>query len=138
MNGYTLPNPFQAQEQKQPEYDFDKSLDALVAKRYDANKIVGIMTSAGFDSVQVAQALNQRYEAESQQQIIDKEAMKVELQKEKDAYEQALKKKILLPYKMGNLLHLVWIRVEKLKSKDVLRLIHKLCKKAWPCLVLTL
>ena len=93
MNGYTLPNPFQAQEQKQPEYDFDKSLDALVAKRYDANKIVGIMTSAGFDSVQVAQALNQRYEAERQQQIIDNEAMKVELQKEKDAYEQALKKK---------------------------------------------
>ena len=33
MNGYTLPNPFQAQEQKQPEYDFDKSLDALVAKK---------------------------------------------------------------------------------------------------------
>lgn len=32
MNGYTLPNPFQAQEQKQPEYDFDKSLDALVAR----------------------------------------------------------------------------------------------------------
>ena len=86
MNGYTLPNPFQAQEQKQPEYDFDKSLDALVAKRYDANKIVGIMTSAGFDSVQVAQALNQRYEAERQQQIIDNEAMKVELQKEKNAY----------------------------------------------------
>ncbi|WP_293320454.1 hypothetical protein [Phenylobacterium sp.] len=93
MNGITLPDPFQAQDQNQPEYDFNESLNALLAKKYDANKIVGIMTSVGFDSVQVAQALNQRYEAERQQQINNNEAMKLELQKEKDAYEEALKKK---------------------------------------------
>ena len=49
MNGVTLNDPFKTDQTPKTEknYDFDQSLNALLAKNYAPNDIVEIMGSAG-------------------------------------------------------------------------------------------
>ena len=95
MNGVTLNDPFKTDQTPKTEknYDFDQSLNALLAKNYAPNDIVEIMGSAGFDSYDVATSLNKKYDDQRRQMWNDRKALQDQLKAEAQAYENILKKK---------------------------------------------
>ena len=95
MNGVTLQNPFQTSQDPQDkrQYDFDQSLEALLAQNHSPDKIVKIMSSAGFDPYDVASSINKRYDDQRRQMFNDYKQLQDQLKAEKEAYDNILKKK---------------------------------------------
>ena len=97
----------QGQGQDKRKYTLDQDLQVLLDRNFDSERIVDIMSSAGYDPNEVANQINQRYENQRKDLLSQKEELDRVNQEQKDLYENLLKKKTLRPYKVGNPLLLV-------------------------------
>ena len=83
----------QGQGQDKREYTLDQDLESLLARNFDSDRIVDIMSSAGYDPNEVATQINQRYENQRKDLLSQKEELDRVNQEQKDLYEGLLKKK---------------------------------------------
>ena len=83
----------QGQGQDKREYTLDQDLESLLARNFDSDRIVDIMSSAGYDPNEVATQINQRYENQRKDLLSQKEELDRVNQEQKDLYENLLKKK---------------------------------------------
>ena len=83
----------QGQGQDKREYTLGQDLESLLARNFDSDRIVDIMSSAGYDPNEVATQINQRYESQRKDLLSQQEELGRINQEQKDLYKGLLKKK---------------------------------------------
>ena len=76
-----------------PKFNLDQDLNSLLDRDFDAQRIIEIMNSAGYDPNEVSGRMNQIYENNRKEQLKQAEEREKILQDQRDMYSGILKKK---------------------------------------------